>query len=349
MAASKRKTTKLPTRKEAKAKAVVREAKTARKAGIIKGAQPKTTEREYVPKDLEDLLIGEMTRGEDAHPEPKLLLPTLIYNSTDSMKRLAYGYGFSVGKELFLTAGREGITPLLRVIENAGIGRTLYMPVIDTVVIKSATRIKHSINAQNNIHSYEAGMISGYLSGYTSSAIFTIETHCMYNGAPFCQFVSNSENIRGPSNSKFTLHKTIETITEAINASEKQLGGKEQNYMLLCLLPILKKPLLEESSRLMFIAGKRYAELTSGGGELERNLERLAFFFDIREMKIAKSKSETSVVLKYNAYNSMEGYLELSTKAFIGFLSKRFNSVVRLREGRLGSGYSITLSVTNGA
>lgn len=335
--------------KKKRAKAPAKKQKPALKVKIKRRVLPKMkVEERYAPKDLEDLLIRDLITGFEAYPELRLFLPTLIYNSTESMKELSYNYGFSIGKELFLKSGKDGIDPLLKLLENSGIGRTLYMPVIDTAVIKSSTKVPHEINAMNNLHSYEAGIISGYLSGHTSGTILTIETHCMYNGAPFCQFVSNPGDFRPTNTYKFTLDQTLSTMIDSIRISETRMGGKAQSYMMLCLLPILKKPLLYESSKLMFLAGKRYSE-SARNEDFRQSLKKFASFFDIQDMKIKASRKEVSVALKYNTYNSMEGFIELSTKAFIGFLSKHFNSVVKLKEGKFNNNYAITLSVTNGA
>ncbi|HUB92858.1 MAG TPA: hypothetical protein VL945_02760, partial [Candidatus Saccharimonadales bacterium] len=131
-------------------------------------------QREYAPKDLEDVLIGELLSGKEQHMEPRLFLQGLLYNSTESMRQLSYNYGFSIGKNLYSRTSKESIAPLLGVLESAGIGRMLYMPVIDTAIIKSSTRTPQEIEAKNNLHSYEAGLISGYLSAHSSNMIITL-------------------------------------------------------------------------------------------------------------------------------------------------------------------------------
>lgn len=304
--------------------------------------------REYLTKDMEDLLIEDLVLGIPHYSDKGPMLAAAVYNATGSMRELGYNHGFSVGKEVSRISGGRGILHLLNVLDNAGIGRMLYMPVSEVVVIKGSTRHAHNIQSGRKLHGYEAGLISGYLSAYASRTIRTEETHCRNDGAEFCQFVSNDPDLQAEEGREPGIDETTGNIAAMINDSEGRVEGKAQSYMLLSLLPIIREPVLKESSKLMFLAGKRLAE-SNRGLDAAESLKRLASFFDIQHLRSGRSRKGFSVTLRYNSYNSMYGFVELSTKAFIGFLSKRYNSVVRLSEGRQGNSYTVTLSVKEGA
>ncbi|HUB92400.1 MAG TPA: hypothetical protein VL945_00400, partial [Candidatus Saccharimonadales bacterium] len=145
-----------------------------------------------------------------------------------------------------------------------------------------------------------------------------------------------------------SLEQTVSNVIAAIDASGERVTGRPQIYALLSLLPIIKEPLLTESSKLMFLIGKKFAE-DPRSRDTEKSLERLANFLDIQDVSVKREKKQTSVTLRYGSHNSMEGFMELSIKAFIGFLSKRFNSIVKVRESRFRRNYAVTLSITEGA
>lgn len=301
---------------------------------------------EYRPSDVEGLLINELASRKDNEGHGvRPLLSDLIYSSTESMRGFSYNYGFSIGKELYAKFGRSGIGPLLRALENSGMGRMLYTPVMDTVIIKGAGNAPRRVNAETNIHSYEAGIISGYLSAHASSAIPTVETHCAYNGSGSCQFVSKPGSVEF-SGSDVPAERIIDAIVDAVDSGDGR-GGAADGYMLLGMLPMLKEPLLGEASKFAFLVGRRLAERDRGGDPLEA-FRRLASFFGIKDIEIEKRKGGTSVFLKYGPYTSVGGFIDLSTKAFIGFLSKRFNSSVMLKEVKSKNSYAVTLGIKQG-
>ncbi len=300
---------------------------------------------EYLTKDLEDLLIEDLVLGIPSYPATEPMLHTAIYNTSAPMKRLAYSYGFSVGKEISVISGGKGILHLLNVLDNSGIGRKLYMPAGDVAIIKSSTKTGHRLQTGAMMHNYEAGLISGYLSAYTSKTINTIETHCRYSGAEFCQFVSNDQDQEQPDGAQAAvppMGKMVEMVRDSSGAPQ----GKAKSYFLLSILPVLGKQLISESAGLMLALGER---LAVSEPRLQRTeaLARLASFFDISH-QVREKEGAITVTLKYLPYNSTSGFVELSTKAFIGFLSKSFKSSVRLSKAARDNVYTVRMSTKSG-
>ncbi len=295
---------------------------------------------EYLAKDLEDLLIEDLVLGIPSYPISEPMLHASIYNSTASMKRFAYSYGFSVGKEISVISGGKGILHLLNVLDNSGMGRMLYTPAGDVAIIKSSTKSKHKLQTGVRMHDYEAGMISGYLSAYTSKTINTTETHCRHSGDEFCQFASNDsfperlDEDRVPAD---MMGKMVEMVCDSTGGPQ----GKAKSYFLLSVLPVLRRPLIDESSGLMMALGESLA-LYKRDLQMADALSRLASFFDITHQAREK-RGVITVTLKYLPYNSTSGFVELSTKAFIGFLSKSFNSPVRLSKSMRNDVYTVRM------
>lgn len=331
--------------KPAKATASSSKKKTKAKPG--KRTAPSQKEEAFMPKDIEDILLGNIVESEKFDSGEKLSLPTILYNSTVSLRELSYRCGFAVGKELYSRYNKQGILPLLKVLDSAGIGKVLYTPLEGMVLIRTATFPKRRIKTRTTQHSYEAGLISGYLSGHTSDLVTTRETHCMFNGSDFCQF-SSSENVLKGQATQLTLDETVENAVLSIQKADNASDYRSESYTVLSLLPIMKEPILKEASKLMYLIGKRYAEAEMGK-DLESSIGKISNFLNIHSFKLTKSNSGVTLYLRFAGSNSMEGFLELSTKTFIGFLSKRFNSTVRVKEGMFENRYTVTLTTLQGA
>ena len=302
--------------------------------------------REPVAKDLEDLLIDDMVLGIPDYSDHGSLLATSLYSASPELRRLAYNHGLSVGREIYRISGGKGMLPLLNVLDNAGIGRMLYTPAGDVTMIKGTTRSAHGMKLDCSAHAYEAGMISGYLSAHLSRGIATEETQCRHSGSMFCQFVSGGASVSAAEAQCAGPERATDCISRAIPKYNVNLHGRSQSYVMLSLLPLTAGPALGDASRLMFLAG---GKLGRKPVETREALGGMASFMGIRMSGFSSKGRSISVRLEYNDRNSSSGFVELSTKAFIGFLSKRFNSVVRLSEGRHGNAYSVTLSATQGA
>ncbi len=298
-------------------------------------------EKKYAPRDLEDIYIGDLLSKKESTGGVEAFPHHIIYNSTDEMRRFSYRYGFSVGKEIYRRTEGADSDALLKVLECAGIGKILYTPFDDGAVIRgSGARVKHGARCLP-MHSYESGIISGYLSAHSSRPVFTKETHCIYAGDGFCQFAAH-EWESGIDETRPKLFETIDAVSSSLRHIE---GRKSGAYLLLSLVPVIKEPMLGESEKLMFLFGKRLAADRSP----EEGIQEICKMFGMGRVAVARRDSGISVSIRYNGYNSTSGFLGLSTKAFIGFLSKSFNSQVRLRESRQKSHYAATLSVTQGA
>lgn len=292
--------------------------------------------------DLEGLLISEMANLRDS--QGRTIIHDLIYNSTESMRNLAYRHGFSVGKELFDFSGEGKIDALLAGLKAAGMEHLLYTPAIDAVIIKNLHKTAHKATYKNRIHIFEAGVIAGYLSTHTSTFINAKETHCTYYGDGFCEFVASGNQTPGGGYRIQSLEETVGSVSDRILVDDEKAAGRH-DYVILSLLPVLKEPIIRQVSKLFFLIGENLAG--AEGYDDKEIIKRIAGSLGV-DAKMAVAGKTFSVRIGYNDYNSMRGFVELSTKAFIGFLSKRYSSVVSVRKTYAKNGYFVTLSLRKG-
>jgi predicted hydrocarbon binding protein len=292
--------------------------------------------------DIESMLIQWISARSSPLPASRLLLPDLLFSSAESLNELGYSYGFQIGRKTSMIFKGNNINALVNLLEASGLGRVLYLPSPDRAVIRSSKLEKVACNTGINMHAYEAGLISGYLSYNLTREIHTYETSCIYNGSDRCQFISESSKEKEGKKQHIPAKWNIGFLSEYIKLpAHNKITGGEAEYTLLGVLPFIDESTTESSSRLMFSAGR---ELASSKNEYTEIIERLASLFCISGVKIRKRGEKTDIILNYGLENSAAGFIEFSTKAFIGFLSKRFNSLITLNKRRTKEGYEVTIS-----
>jgi predicted hydrocarbon binding protein len=90
----------------------------------------------------------------------------------------------------------------------------------------------------------------------------------------------------------------------------------------------------------MIEAGRKIGKDTEHE-DVESTLEKIVSFFDMKEGKVIKERRKISVVVKYKAYNSVDGFVGMSSALVEGFLETRGNRVSK--ERRLSSGNEYVL------
>ena len=267
--------------------------------------------------DAETLFIRDFMGSDysyDINPVSKYLL----YNATTSTKRLAYGFGRYLGTRLNQESNTsKNLLPEL--LEKIGLGKTLYIPSEEVLTIKSTPNT--TTNMGILAHIMEAGLISGYLSSFTSTKICTSETACAFNGDSFCKFESHASE----ADPDFSTGATeVNKISDsALSESSDTRVVTNSYYAILSMIPLLRTPLSTELSKLLYLAGSIVADRSAKGSE-KNSLARISYFLDLEDAALEKRGVRTSIILKYKPYNSNIPFIGLSASMFAGFASSMF-------------------------
>ena len=294
-------------------------------------------------EDTEGLLLGWFSSKGNAGAVPKLLLPDSFYCSTPVLSEFSRSYGFHIGERAFSISRGKGIGMLLNLLESSGLGKLLYMPSTDRVIIQSASSSGLKFRLGFNVHAYEAGIIAGFLSSHASKNITTAEVSCMYNGSDTCRFISTVTEEPQPSGSKRRPNWGTRFIHESVKISGLQDKTEgEMHFTLLGMLPFMTERPLESASKLMFLAGME----TAAGYEdnYQEGMRRMASFLCMDIVGMGKKGAKRELSVSFGTEVSSSGFMELGTKAFIGFLSKHFNSSVTLNKRRARQGHVIAMT-----
>lgn len=272
--------------------------------------------------DIEELLISSLITNSHSTSHDNILIWDLIYSMSKSMEEVGYTYGHAVGRDIFYkTDGRLDV--LIRILEKIGIGRPYYYPSKDMLLIRSTSKPHHP-PVGKTVHSYEAGIISGFFSSYAGLDITTTELRCIYNGDKNCEFVTelNPEPIVG----KPTDHRKLidALVTKIMDLDYSTVNGMKQDYHMLPILPLLKRPLLDEISRLLYALGRKLAQKT-GKKDIDSTIKNVAYFFGISKAFVENAgRGERVIKLRYSTYNSTHEFVVLSTSMLLGFAKEKF-------------------------
>lgn len=332
----KRQTRKEPTKATAKAR--------HRHVPKARGGVYKLLEAVYATHDLEDALTRSVVSGKGEASFIGMPLQDIIYSSTPSLKSMAYKYGFSIGKNVHSMSGSDNA--LLQVLESAGLGKVIYYPFEDRVVITSAQSRERGGTFKENVHVCDSGIIAGYLSAATGSEIRVKETHCVYNGSNFCQFVATPYEQGSEEERRHDLDSVVDALSQSLQGEEH---GMREDFYMLTAVPLMKEPVLNEASKLLYIAGNRMAESAdaSKGTEAIINMARRV---GVKHATIRTDKKGTprSINLEYGQNTSTKPFVELSTSLLAGFTNSLYNSHAEMTR-KLGkrSNYIVNLNLRN--
>ena len=155
-----------------------------------------------VLRDLDDIMIYGILTGSKTGSVSRLSLDMVsaISSTSDSILNLDYKHGVNVGRKLFNMVGAgkryswygEAIPDLTSFIEKAGYGAVTYRLFPFSVSIKIHQR-SHNIGAKT--HTFEAGMISGFLTAAKGQLVHVNEGECSSNGCEYCDFVTSESRV----------------------------------------------------------------------------------------------------------------------------------------------------------
>jgi len=264
--------------------------------------------------DIEDLLI-DMIIKHGAKALNGTDIENLVYGMTPSMSELGYGFGFSVGRAMTLKTGsNKGFTSVL---DKIGLHDSLYYPSEKKVIITSRPNQKYPRPQINhNIHIYESGVISGYLSTYTGIQIGTEEKRCIYNGSSECQFVS------APLSSKQVFQGCgIGDVTYSIAYALKEGRYKKLNeeyYRILAYLPLTDSAISEQILRVMVVAGEKLGTIAANI-HIPAIVSNMANYFGVKEAKVERRGIKSIIKLRYESYNSIQAFVAVPAALLSGF------------------------------
>ena len=170
--------------------------------------------------------------------EDAVALAAGLSSLTSSLKRLSYNYGMTVGRTVYkVFEGRkhykwygDSIQDIVLFFEKIGYNYILYKILTDNVEV-SIYR-KNKVRMGCNIHSFDAGVMAGFLGAARGDFVKVTETACCNNGAECCKFTTS-----GYPEDPFSTD--IEGIGKLFDSAPSE-GLVRQEYQVLLTQPLMR-------------------------------------------------------------------------------------------------------------
>ncbi len=276
--------------------------------------------------DVEQVLINRISRNESERKVPRkaLFIPEIMYASSTNLRELAFSNGISAGRMMHESSDKT-MNALLTILEQAGLGQVLYHLFENTGVITAKPSIVEP-NIKARVHTYEAGIIAGFLGAFAHHGMNVSETHCIYDGNEMCQFKISELPDSMPINRNIDSRELLDSVIRGIR-NRNHNGYVSEEYFLLYSFPLTMPPISEGMSKLMYLAAKSMSADLAWFSE--DNLKLIKESFGLRSVKLLhrqKGNAPNSIVVEYEHLGSNSQFLSISQSFLHGLVDGMKNA-----------------------
>jgi len=302
---------------------------------------------------LNEVLLHNILKGDDTQKvsEEALLILQAPTSITNNMRDLSFREGFSIGKVLYGICAyynpkswyEEYILELARFFEKAGYGGTTYTIFPDKIAFEIYGK---ELNLGANMHSFEAGVLSGFITSARGSYTHLQEIDCRCNGAKSCSF----STLLQPSDRLQPQPKTTElmqNLAAHINSVAIEKKGPTPSfsdyYYALLLHNLLARQYVQSFKSVFSFLGesmlkqKRQSSKPINAAYIEKVL-KLLHLGDPRIESIRPIKAK----IIFNRLSSKRDLVELSVDFLGGLLGELSKNTIATESSTAG-GYALRL------
>lgn len=298
----------------------------------------------------EDALLISMIDGKDHErvSEDALMLCSVVSSMTPALRKLTYNYGIAAGRALYAIMARRGryswqgdsIPDLISFLEKAGYRHVYYKILPSSIEV----RIVKSSRAEmgSNIHQFEAGLISGFLSAGNGNYVRVREVSCCNNGGEYCSFMTGQGPEEGEQHKVAELNRFISYASSAPQERERNMLVE---YQMISSTPLMNREYSDSIRIMLSYAGAAISEAYTSGKVTKAAMERLTTITHMLGLGIVDYKLKPlKVEVMFNDARAKKEFVDISISFLNGMIGGYFSGALkpRLSSGRGGS-YKITM------
>ncbi len=287
-------------------------------------------------KGSESILIERILNREASErvPESAVLFTSLLANLTPSLSDLSRRSGMRVGRHLYSMLSdskgyllyEESIGDLMKFFENAGYTGVTYSVFPDRLDMRMYDRSKEFLGI--NLHSFEAGVISGFATASRKQYIDVAERACSNNGSDSCVFSSKYDVYmeKGHGDAKAAIHRFVEHIArQAVKAEKEGELRASPEYRSLAMSAVLERPYQDEIRHVASYIGSGLAStIFTGRAKIaaktaSARIERVIRLLGIGKASV-KSLSPIRIDVSFDRMHSRSEFVDLSIALINGLL-----------------------------
>jgi predicted hydrocarbon binding protein len=292
--------------------------------------------------------------------EPAALLVRLLLSLTKSMRTLSYKSGITTGKELYriTSSGKryywyeESIPDLISFLE-----RSLGVPVSYSFLhngIRIRSYGRNPVYLGANMHTFEAGIIAGFITAASHQAVNISEQVCSNNNSDYCEFVPS---VHGYDESEIEMEKAVSRFAEHVSMMVKtpSTTSAQQkpipcSYHALLVRPLLNSEYLEAVDNISAYIGSKVAQHLFDDkkprpSKILDYLSKSAILLNFGAPTIKPSHDHAILNMDFvfSPEASKKEYVELSLAFINGLMSKASRPDVSFEMKSKGSSYLLRM------
>ncbi|MGC8537974.1 MAG: V4R domain-containing protein [Candidatus Micrarchaeia archaeon] len=311
-----------------------------------------------IPRSYEETLLEDITRGSTAGVSKQVFTLTgALASLTPKLREVYFSHGFRVGEILYKlarhTAGSSATTVIPMLVEflsKAGYSSISYMPKSGSYEFKIADAPLMKLGV--NIHSFEAGIISGFMSEEYRRIVRFTESECRSNGGDSCIFVESDNSEM--DDKRLDSDRWISEFSNYIINSAQREKSKLMNYNYYCLASdsLLHGEYASGLGDIAYVAGsglgRRLGEEHEGIGDEARmrRLRELIALLNFGNITIKRS-APISLHMEFDRLMAKKDMIALASNFMNGMLNAYLGS--RLVETQRSSFGKYTIDIREAA
>ena len=306
-----------------------------------------------IPLSYEETLLEDIIRGSNGGVSRQVYALTgALASLTPKLRDVYFSHGFRVGEILYRSAKQNAATTMLPMLVeffgNAGYSNISYRPRGGSYEfeIADAPRMKLGVN----MHSFEAGIISGFMSKeYRRITTFT-ESKCRSNGSDSCTFAEGM----GMGEKRLDSDEWIREFSDYVIGSmdNERHGPINYEYYYLASESLLHNEYAKGISDIAYVAGsglgRRLKEEHEGIGDdaRTRRLKELIALLNFGNITIKRS-APMSLHMEFDRLMAKKDMIALASNFMNGMLNAYLGK--RLIETQRSSFGKYTIDVREAA
>lgn len=311
-------------------------------------ARDASPQRVRLVESMDSALIYGILEGRTRKPvsENAIVFISLMSNLTPGISEVTYKHGVYIGRRLYsILRERKGydmyeeaVGDLVRFFEQAGYSWITYYASNDYIKMEMRDRSREFIGM--NLHGFEAGIISGFVTAARKQHVPIVETQCSNNGAPHCTF---AVGMRKPASAdaKQAIDRLASHIAKELGRKEEEIYMRASSkYYSMMLAPILDRRYRDQMSHIVSYTGAKIGEMLFGG-KAPTGTRAVAYIDGAFRMlnlgKISvKSLKPISIAISFDSIHSSSEFVDVSLAFLNGLLRNHFveNAKVTRRQSR---------------
>jgi predicted hydrocarbon binding protein len=339
-----------PARKQKQQKKIVKRRVTVKK---IK-KRPVKMEEKY-PATYEEMLLSNIlnSKNKEKITEDAMLFNALLSNLTTSLNAMHKKSGAYAGRHLYILLSNkkdylwyeETVSDLVKFLEKAGYPSVTYNVFPDKVRLQIHDKSHEHLGM--NMHSFESGLISGYLTAGKKEYVRIDELQCSNNRSSHCDFTSSYVELPqyDQEHARNAINVFIRHIINQVNSKEKASSLRiSPEYYLLSLSTMLNVSYTKEMQSIAFYIGSEISEgiAKSTGKNAIVKINKVISLLNLGKPNL-KSLKPIKMDISFDRLHSKSEFVDISVALANGLLQRYVkNSINMTKEARNGA-YKISI------